>query len=96
MIDENKMEDSMLDTMFSMLELGGMKMHRGDLEALKAHCLQLRQMMLQKTAGQRKNKPKDLDFANLPRIKNSIILEAMLLVLSGKLDEVKWDEQPTE
>lgn len=96
MIDEEKWEDDLMNTSFAFLQMGGMKVHRGDLEDLKKNCLTLRRMMTQKTAGQKKNTPNDIDWANLPRIKTMIILEAMLLVLSGKLDEVKWDEQPSE
>jgi hypothetical protein len=41
---------------------------------------------MQKTAGQRKNKKGDISWDNLERIKFTIICEAVLLVLSGKLD----------
>ena len=46
-------------------------------------------MLTQKTAGQRKNKPKDVPFDNLPRIKMTILVEATALVLSGALDELE-------
>ena len=45
-------------------------------------------MMKQKTAGQRKNAPKDISFDELDMIKNSICIEAMALVLSGELDNL--------
>lgn len=44
-------------------------------------------MMMQKTAGQRNDKKKDLSWDNLERVKNGIIIEAMALVLSGDLEE---------
>lgn len=43
-------------------------------------------MMTQKTAGQRKDHPKDISFDNLERVKATIIVEAMALVLSGDLE----------
>lgn len=41
-------------------------------------------MMMQKTSGQRANRPKDLSWDNLERVKATIIVEAMALVLSGE------------
>ena len=82
--EEEKWETDMLDTMWSFLQMGGMK---ANYPALKSACLELRHMMLQKTAGQRKDKPKDIPFSDLPRIKNTIIIEAMALVLSGELEK---------
>lgn len=49
--------------------------------------MELRKMMTQKTAGQRKDKPKDLSWDNLERVKVTIICEAMALVLSGEYEE---------
>lgn len=43
-------------------------------------------MMMQKTAGQRKDKPKDLSFDDLERVKVTIICEAMALVFSGEYE----------
>ena len=88
MIDRDKVESDMFDTMWAFLQMGKQK---ANYPALKEYCLQLRQMMLQKTAGQRKNEPKDISFDDLPRIKNCIIMEAMALVLSGEYEEVKSD-----
>ena len=44
-------------------------------------------MMMHKTAGQRKDRSKDIPFENLARIKNTIIIEAMALVLSGEFEK---------
>lgn len=76
-------ENDMFDSMWSFLEMGVMK---PDVNLLKDACLDLRKMMMQKTAGQRKNKPGDISFDDIWRIKNTIVVEAMALVLSGKLD----------
>lgn len=43
-------------------------------------------MLTQKTAGQRKSKPRDVPFDSLPRVKMTILAEATALVLSGALD----------
>ncbi len=75
---------AMLDTMWAFMQMGGLK---ADYPALKEACMELRQMMMQKTAGQRKDKPKDLSWDNLERVKVTIICEAMALVLSGEYEE---------
>ena len=53
----------------------------------KEVCMELRQMLMQKTAGQRKDRPKDLSWENLERVKVTIICEAMALVFSGEYEE---------
>ena len=56
---------------------------------------ELCQMTMQKTAGQNrpsgkgKYKEKDISWDNLERVKFTIICEAVLLVLSGKLDKLE-------
>ena len=62
---------------------GGLK---ANYPMLKEACMELRQMLMQKTAGQRKDKPKDLSLDNLERVKVTIICEAMALVLSGEYE----------
>lgn len=76
-------ENEMLDAMWSFLQMGELK---ANYPVLKEACMELRQMMMQKTAGQRKDKPKDLSFDNLERVKATIICEAMALVLSGEYE----------
>lgn len=56
---------------------------------LKEAVDELCHMLTQKTAGQRKNKPKDVPFDSLPRIKMTVLVEATALVLSGALDELE-------
>lgn len=46
-------------------------------------------MTMQKTAGQRKDRRGDIPFDNLDRLKWTILMEACLLVLSGKLDALE-------
>lgn len=84
MISESRVENDMFDTMWAFLQMGKQK---ANYPALKSACMELRQMMMQKTAGQRKDKKKDISFDNLARVKNEIIIEAMALVLSGEYEE---------
>ena len=84
MVKPSPWENDMLDTMWAFMQMGGLK---ADYPALKEACMELRQMMMQKTAGQRKDKPKDLSWDNLERVKVTIICEAMALVLSGEYEE---------
>ena len=58
-----------------------------NIAALKEAVNDLCQMTMQKTAGQRKNGKCDISWDNLERVKFTIICEATLLVLSGRLDE---------
>lgn len=76
------------DTMWAFLQMGGQK---SDIPVLKEHCETLYKMMMQKTAGQRKDKPNDVDFADLDMLFNFIIIEAMCLYLSGDLDRLEGD-----
>ena len=82
-IDNTRLENDMIDHMWSFLQMGGLK---SNYPALKNACMELRQMMMQKTAGQRKNCPHDIPFDNLERVKATIVVEAMALVLSGDLE----------
>ena len=79
-------QEEQFDTMWSFLQMGGMK---SDISTLKEHCMMLRQMIMQKTAGQRRNKKSDIPFEHLDTIKNVIVVEAMALVLSGDLDKME-------
>ena len=57
-----------------------------NIPALKEAVNDLCRMTMQKTAGQRKGKKGDISWDNLEQVKFTIICEAVLLVLSGKLD----------
>ena len=84
MVKPSPWENDMLDTMWAFMQMGGLK---ADYPALKEACMELRQMMMQNTAGQRNDKPKDLSWDNLERVKVTIICEAMALGLSGEYEE---------
>ena len=60
-----------------------------DIPLLKESVHNLCHMAMQKTAGQRKDKRGDIPFDNLDRLKWTILMEACLLVLSGKLDALE-------
>lgn len=78
------LDEGQLETMWNFLRMGAQK---PNVPALKELCTPLRQAMLQKTAGQRADKPNDVDFDDVPTIVNCIVIEAMCLYLSGWLDE---------
>ena len=83
-------QEKQFDVMWSFLQKGKMK---SNIPCLKEHCMMLRQMMMQKTAGQRENKKNDIPFEQFDTIKNNIVIEAMALVLSGDLDKIDDLEQ---
>lgn len=60
-----------------------------DPDALERAVQDLLQMATQKTAGQRKDKPRDLSWDNLERVRLEILVEATLLVLQGGLDIIR-------
>lgn len=72
---------------------------KADITLLKEAVHDLCQMTMQKTAGQKKPsgkgkyKEKDISWDNLERVKFTIICEAVLLVLSGKLDQLEAEKQ---
>lgn len=74
------------DAMWSFLQMGN---QRPNIEALKENCELLRRMMMQKTAGQRANRPNDVSIAELDNICNIIVIETMCLYLSGTLGEIE-------
>ena len=82
-----------LDLMWSFLQMGH---QRANIPALKDLCGQLRQAMIQKTAGQRSGDPKSyVPFGDVSTICNSIVIETMCLYLSGALDRLeteRWTE----
>lgn len=84
MINKTRVENDMIDSMWSFLQMGGLK---ANYPVLKSACMEMRQMMMQKTAGQRADRPKDLSWDNLERVKATIIVEAMALVLSGEYEK---------
>lgn len=70
--------NSLINTMWDFLKDGGQK---GNPESLQNYVYQLIKIMTQKTAGQRKEKKKDIDFRDLDLIIQAIVIEAICLVL---------------
>jgi hypothetical protein len=84
-----RLDEGQLDLMFSFLRAG---MVKPNIPALKEYCDQLRQAMIQKTAGQRADDPEYyVEFGDIGTIINSIVIEAMALYLSGALDKIEQD-----
>ena len=80
----DQIDDGQLDAMYNMLRIGHQK---SNIPVLKEYCGRLRQAMIQKDAGQRRNTPKgSVDFSDLGTIINIIVIETMCLYLSGDLD----------
>lgn len=80
-----------LDLMFSFLKFGNGK---PNIAALKENLDALRQIMIQKTAGQKPyRKPYEIPFGDIGTIVNNIAIEAMQLYLSGGLDKLENDEK---
>jgi len=77
-----------LSMMWDFLKMGN---QRANIPLLKEYVFDLIQLMTQKTAGQRGNKA-DISFDDIETIKNCIVIEAMSLVLSGKLEDIKDDD----
>lgn len=82
-LDPKPLEDF---SMWTMLQRGGQK---SNISVLKELVNEWVQMATQKTAGQRKDRPKDLSWDNLERVKMGILCEAVALVLSGDLDKLE-------
>lgn len=79
-----------LNIMWSFLQMGH---QRANIPALKDLCDQLRQAMIQKTAGQRSDDPKSyVPFEDVGTIVNSIVIETMCLYLSGELDRLETEQ----
>lgn len=91
MIKPERWENDLLDATWSFMQMGGGL--KANYPALKQACLEMRKMMTQKTAGQRKDRPNDLSWDNLERVKVTIICEAMALVFSGEYEEKENDVQ---
>lgn len=81
-----------LDAMWAFVQMGGYQLHPADVAALKDNCEQLRCLLTQKTAGQRRDKREDIDFHELDAITNNIVIGAMILYLSGSLDTLSTKE----
>ena len=87
--DAKRAKHDALDTMWSFLQMGAYKLTPAEIGTMKDACEELRHMLTQKTAGQRKDKPGDADFRELDAVVNSIVVGAMILYLSGALDRLE-------
>ena len=71
--------------------------HKPNIKALKQAVNDLCHLTMQKTAGQKKYaKAGDLSFDDLDGIKWTILIEAVILVLSGKLDNMEDESEDEE
>lgn len=83
---DKKVKYGALDVMWAFVRMGGYQLHQADISSLKDNCEQLRHLLTQKTAGQRRDKREDIDFHELDAITNNIVIGAMVLYISGSLD----------
>lgn len=81
-----ELDAGQLDLMWQFLQMGHQK---ANITALKENCDLLRQAMIQKNAGQRGDNRNYVSFDDLGTIINCIVIEAMCLYLSGKLDQIE-------
>lgn len=88
-MDNKVVKYDALSDMFSFLRMGSIRLSEADISSLEENCRMLVQMMTQKTAGQRRYKPNDVDFSLLDAITNNIVIGALTLYLSGGLDKLK-------
>lgn len=81
------LDHNQLELMWSFLKMGNGK---PNIAALEENLDALRQMMIQKTAGQEAyKKPHEVPSEDLGTIINCIVIEAMQLYLSGGLDKLE-------
>ena len=78
-----------LDMMWSFAQMGGWRKEQANINILKDSCEFIRKAMTQKTAGQRKNIANHVDWNDLETHINIIVIETMILYLSGILDEIE-------
>ena len=83
-LQSGRIDDDGFDMMWHFLMMGGQK---ANYPALKEACMQLRAMMMQKTAGQKKyKKARDVPLTEFEAVIKAIVIEAMALVLSGEFE----------
>lgn len=92
-MDNKVVKYDALSDMFSFLRMGSIRLSDVDISSLEENCQMLVQMITQKTGGQRRYKPNDVDFRMLDAVTNNIVLGALSLYISGSLDKLK--EEPT-
>lgn len=82
----DKLKENMEEGLENLALWAALKNQKPNIPLLREAVNELCHMLTQKTAGQRKNKPKDVPFDSLPRVKMTILAEATALVMSGALD----------
>lgn len=90
-MDNKVVKYDALSDMFSFLRMGSIRLSDVDISSLEENCRMLVQMMTQKTSGQRRYKPNDVDFRMLDAVTNNIVLGALTLYISGSLDKLKGE-----
>lgn len=82
-----ELDKGQLDLMWNFLKMGN---GTPNIKALKEHLDMLRQMMIQKTAGQTAYKKSyEISLEDFGTIVNCIVIETMQLYLSGSLDKLE-------
>lgn len=88
-MDNKVVKYDALSDMFSFLRMGGVRLSEADISSLEENCKMLVRALTQKTAGQQRYKPGDVDFRMLDAITNNIVLGALTLYISGSLEKLK-------
>ena len=88
-MDNKVVKYDALSDMFSFLRMRSIRLSEADISSLEENCGMLVRALTQKTAGQQRYKPNDVDFRMLDAITNNIVLGALTLYISGSLDKLK-------
>ena len=85
-----RLDEGQLEMMRNFLQMGYQK---ADVATLKELCDRLRQAMIQKTGGQRKDDLAEcIPWEDIGTIVSNIVIETMALYLSGALDRLECEE----
>ena len=85
-----KLDAGQLDIMWSMLQLGKLEATDQDVDNLIQTADVVRQMLIQKIGGQRKDDPKEyVNLADLGTYINLMVLDVLVLRISGRLEKMK-------
>lgn len=87
-----RLDEGQLDMMWNFLRFGYQE--KPHIPTLKHHLDAIRQMMIQKTAGQEGySTSESISFGDLQTHINCVVIEAMCLYLSGALDKLENDNE---
>lgn len=82
-----ELDAGQLELMWDFLKLRKNGCTKWDVEVLKEHLDKIRQALIQKTAGQRKDDGENIiDFSELGTYINFIVIDALVLYIYGGLD----------